>query len=68
MDAGRDSGIGVRGADPGSARRATVLLHDSDCTSPAGSAAAALGALPLLLGECERRGLRVGALDEHGSG
>jgi peptidoglycan-N-acetylglucosamine deacetylase len=47
---------------------ATVLLHDSDCTSPAGSAAAALGALPLLLGECERRGLRVGALDEHGAG
>jgi peptidoglycan/xylan/chitin deacetylase (PgdA/CDA1 family) len=46
----------------------TVLLHDSDCTSPPGSAAAALGALPLLFGECERRGLRLGALDEHGAG
>jgi peptidoglycan/xylan/chitin deacetylase (PgdA/CDA1 family) len=46
----------------------TVLLHDSDCTSPPGSAAAALGALPLLLRECERRGLRVGALAEHAAG
>ena len=39
---------------------ATVLLHDSDCTSPAGSWRSALGALPLLLDECERRGLLVG--------
>jgi peptidoglycan/xylan/chitin deacetylase (PgdA/CDA1 family) len=44
----------------------TVLLHDSDCTSPAGSALAALGALPMLLDECERRRLRVGPLGEHG--
>ena len=44
----------------------TVLLHDSDCTSPPGSARAALGALPMLLDECERRGLRVGPLGEHG--
>jgi peptidoglycan/xylan/chitin deacetylase (PgdA/CDA1 family) len=44
----------------------TVLLHDSDCTSRPGSARAALGALPLLLDECERRGLRVGPLGEHG--
>jgi peptidoglycan/xylan/chitin deacetylase (PgdA/CDA1 family) len=44
----------------------TVLLHDSDCTAPAGSAQAALGALGLLLDECERRGLRVGPLGEHG--
>src|SRR6476619_7241331 len=43
----------------------TVLLHDSDCTSPAGSADAALGALPLLLDECERRGLLVGPFGEH---
>jgi hypothetical protein len=43
----------------------TVLLHDSDCTSPAGSADAALGALPLLLDECERRGLLVGPSGEH---
>lgn len=45
-----------------------VLLHDSDCTSPAGSAAAALGALPRLLGECEARGLTPGPLAEHGLG
>lgn len=45
---------------------ATVLLHDSDCTSPPGSWRAALGALPLLLDECENRALRVGPLSEHG--
>jgi peptidoglycan-N-acetylglucosamine deacetylase len=44
----------------------TVLLHDSDCTSPAGSWQAALGALPLLLAECDDRGLTVGPLREHG--
>jgi peptidoglycan/xylan/chitin deacetylase (PgdA/CDA1 family) len=44
----------------------TVLLHDSDCTSRPGSAGAALGALPLLLDECELRGLQVGTLGEHG--
>jgi peptidoglycan/xylan/chitin deacetylase (PgdA/CDA1 family) len=43
-----------------------VLLHDSDCTSPAGSASAALGALPRLLDECGRRGLAVGPLSGHG--
>jgi peptidoglycan/xylan/chitin deacetylase (PgdA/CDA1 family) len=50
----------------GLAGGSTVLLHDSDCTSPAGSWRSALGALPLLLDECERRGLRVGPLGEHG--
>jgi peptidoglycan/xylan/chitin deacetylase (PgdA/CDA1 family) len=45
---------------------ATVLLHDCDSTSPAGSAQAALGALPWLLDECARRELRVGPLGEHG--
>jgi len=45
---------------------ATVLLHDSDCTSPPGSAAAALGALPLLLEECAVRGLAAGPLADHG--
>jgi peptidoglycan/xylan/chitin deacetylase (PgdA/CDA1 family) len=44
----------------------TVLLHDSDCTSPAGASAAALGALPRLFGLCAGRGLRVGPLAEHG--
>lgn len=44
----------------------TVLLHDSDCTSPAGSAQAALGALPLLLDECAKRELTVGPLRDHG--
>ncbi len=44
----------------------TVLLHDSDCMSPPGSWRAGLGALALLLDECERRGLRVGPLGEHG--
>jgi peptidoglycan/xylan/chitin deacetylase (PgdA/CDA1 family) len=46
----------------------TVLLHDSDCTSPAGATAAALGALPRLLEECAGRGLRVGTVAEHGLG
>ncbi len=45
---------------------ATVLLHDSDCTSPPGSAAAALGALPLLLEECAVRTLVAGPVAEHG--
>ncbi len=65
----------VRGATPGSVYQtlarnlsggATVLLHDSDCTSPAGSADAALGALPSLLDECAARGLSVGTAAEHG--
>ena len=45
---------------------ATVLLHDSDCTSPPGSASAGLGALPLLLEECAIRSLAAGRLAEHG--
>jgi peptidoglycan/xylan/chitin deacetylase (PgdA/CDA1 family) len=45
---------------------ATVLLHDSDCTSPPGSAAAGLGALPLLLEECALRGLVAGPVADHG--
>ncbi|HET7246149.1 MAG TPA: polysaccharide deacetylase family protein [Streptosporangiaceae bacterium] len=44
---------------------ATVLLHDSDCTSPPGSAAAGLGALPRLLEECALRNLVAGRLAEH---
>ena len=62
------------GATPGSVQAtlastlaggATVLLHDSEAAAPAGTAAAALGALPWLLGECGRRGLRAGPLAEH---
>lgn len=44
---------------------ATVLLHDSDCTSAPLSWQAALGALPLVVDECAGRGLRVGPLAEH---
>jgi len=44
---------------------ACVLLHDSDCTSPAGASTAALGALPRLLDTCAARGLGVGPLAEH---
>ena len=43
----------------------TVLLHDSDCTSVPGSWAAALGALPRILAECDHRGLKVGPLRSH---
>ncbi|MBO0775845.1 MAG: polysaccharide deacetylase family protein [Actinobacteria bacterium] len=42
-----------------------VLLHDSDCTSPAGSAAAALQALPPFLDLCGQRALTVGPLSTH---
>ena len=45
---------------------ATILLHDSDCTSPVGAASAALGALPWVLDECSARGLAVGTLADHG--
>ncbi len=45
----------------------TILLHDSDAAMPrAGAARAGLAAVPALLDECERRGLRVGPLGEHG--
>jgi peptidoglycan-N-acetylglucosamine deacetylase len=53
----------------------TVLLHDSDCKFARGSWRASLlaqggwrsslAALPRLLDECERRGLKVGPLDGH---
>jgi peptidoglycan-N-acetylglucosamine deacetylase len=44
----------------------TVLLHDSGCTSPPGAWQAGLAALSPLLDECDRRGLRVGPLADHG--
>jgi peptidoglycan/xylan/chitin deacetylase (PgdA/CDA1 family) len=43
----------------------TILLHDSDCTSAPGSWRSTLAALPQLVEDCQRRGLRVGRLAEH---
>jgi peptidoglycan/xylan/chitin deacetylase (PgdA/CDA1 family) len=54
----------VDGLRPG----ATVLLHDSDCTSAPGSWKATLGALPGLAEAFARRGLVVGPLRDHGLG
>ncbi|WP_246192536.1 polysaccharide deacetylase family protein [Kitasatospora atroaurantiaca] len=45
---------------------ATVLLHDSDCTSPPGSWRTALGALPRAVERCRELGLEVGPLRDHG--
>jgi peptidoglycan/xylan/chitin deacetylase (PgdA/CDA1 family) len=47
---------------------ATVLLHDSDCTSAPQSWRSALGALDGLAGEVAAHGLAVGPLREHGIG
>jgi peptidoglycan-N-acetylglucosamine deacetylase len=47
---------------------ATVLLHDSDCTSATGSWKATLASLPLLAERWSEAGLRVGTLAEHGIG
>ena len=47
-------------------RGATVLLHDSDCTSTAGSWKATLASLPLLAEHWEASGLTVGPLADHG--
>ncbi|WP_238009140.1 polysaccharide deacetylase family protein [Dactylosporangium sp. AC04546] len=43
----------------------TVLLHDSDCTSAAGSWQRTLDALPRLIHWSRDRGLRLGPLAEH---
>jgi peptidoglycan/xylan/chitin deacetylase (PgdA/CDA1 family) len=43
----------------------TVLLHDSDCTSRAGSWRSTLAALPLLADELRARDLAVRTLGEH---
>jgi peptidoglycan/xylan/chitin deacetylase (PgdA/CDA1 family) len=50
---------------PDLGRGATVLLHDSDCTSAPGAWRAALGALPLLADELAARRLGVGPLGPH---
>jgi peptidoglycan-N-acetylglucosamine deacetylase len=47
-------------------RGATVLLHDSDCTSAPGSWKATLAALPILAELWDAQGLAVGPLSEHG--
>jgi peptidoglycan/xylan/chitin deacetylase (PgdA/CDA1 family) len=47
---------------------ATVLLHDSDCTSAPGSWRATLDSLPRLADIFAERGLCVGTLAEHGIG
>jgi peptidoglycan/xylan/chitin deacetylase (PgdA/CDA1 family) len=45
---------------------ATVLLHDSDCTSDPGSWRSALGALAPLSALVDERGWEMGPLAEHG--
>jgi peptidoglycan/xylan/chitin deacetylase (PgdA/CDA1 family) len=50
---------------PDLAGGATVLLHDSDCTSSPGSWRATLGALRPLVDGVRARGLQVGPLREH---
>ncbi|MDQ1006354.1 peptidoglycan/xylan/chitin deacetylase (PgdA/CDA1 family) [Streptomyces sp. V4I23] len=47
---------------------ATVLLHDTDAYSAAGSWRVTLAALPLVVEECRSRGLTVGRLADHGIG
>ena len=42
--------------------RGTILLHDSDVTTGNGAWRATLGALPLILDDCRRRGVRPGRL------
>ena len=44
---------------------ATLLLHDSDCTSAPDAWWPALGALPLLAHELSERNLRVVTLHDH---
>jgi len=44
---------------------ATILLHDSDCTSAPGSWKSALAALPLLAERWQASGLAVGPLGDH---
>lgn len=49
---------GVRGG-------ATLLLHDSDCTSAPGAWRSALDALPAVAAEGERQGVRFALMSEH---
>jgi peptidoglycan/xylan/chitin deacetylase (PgdA/CDA1 family) len=52
---------------PGLTGGATVLLHDSDGGPAPDAWRSTLAALPQLLDECARRGLRVGPLRDHGA-
>ncbi|GAA1388145.1 polysaccharide deacetylase family protein [Kitasatospora putterlickiae] len=45
---------------------ATLLLHDSDCTSTPDSWRSTLAALPLIAAHCRTRGLTLGPLRDHG--
>ncbi|MEU9073908.1 polysaccharide deacetylase family protein [Kitasatospora sp. NPDC004745] len=53
-------------ARPGLTAGATLLLHDSDCTSAPGSWRATLDALPLIAAHCREHGLTLGPLRDHG--
>lgn len=44
----------------------TILLHDSDCTSAAGSWRTTLAALPRILDTCRTHGWQTGPLRDHG--
>ena len=56
---------GADGAGRGRTSGPTVLLHDSDCTSAPGSWRSAVGALPILAAQWDRRGWQVGRLADH---
>jgi peptidoglycan/xylan/chitin deacetylase (PgdA/CDA1 family) len=52
-------------ARPGLSGGATLLLHDSDCTSAHDSWRATLAALPLISAHCRDRALTLGPLRDH---
>ncbi|GAA1949179.1 polysaccharide deacetylase family protein [Kitasatospora viridis] len=56
----------LRTVTRGSLAGATLLLHDSDCTSAPQAWRSTLGALPRVLERCAEQGLKVGPLREHG--
>lgn len=56
----------VRDVRKGLVPGATVLLHDSDCTSAPDSWKTTLGALPLLAELFDEQGMTVGPLRDHG--
>ncbi|MFD0273903.1 polysaccharide deacetylase family protein [Kitasatospora sp. NPDC127111] len=53
-------------ARPGLTGGATLLLHDSDCTSAPDSWRATLAALPLIAAHCRTRALTLGPIRDHG--